>query len=531
MANCEDLFKLAEKYIPLLHYTVSEKLFPTEAETWFTHCSPDDHSQRGSKKIGTALFKFIPGTGEPWIGTLPLVSCQNDLGNPQPISVRKCNNTISTNPADATRYIGDQALRTDGNYFLDFAGWQDPNNSREGNITYLKEVFANLLPGTSPGNPSPQPQFCNPPRGPAFYVEISNASKWASKEIDVDGRFAPGSEQLLSDYIVLTYHILYPAMEPFDAASDSKFREGQWEAISVFLKVPENIREAIPRFVCYSRSYTPGGGRRQIVRPWSGATRLGGGKDPEVEKSGDHPIVWVTQGTHKNMWRQLINPVTIKEEYPNPALLVASGSVLAAAGAAAYYCAGVCAALAAGGPPGWIGCGACWVVTAIIALIALLLLLFAFLFKTKRERQENQPGESPLPTGGENDFFSGTGPAGGAPSGTPGTPGTESSTVGFILRVIDDVNGINETFSYPQENRVCENPTWWRYAGRWGVQISALINSKWDSGTRLSDEHGRTRTFDNTWELMNFISSQDPITRGRNEEPSGDEIPNQPYVL
>ena len=40
-----------------------------------------------------------------------------------------------------------------------------------------------------------------------------------------------------------------------------------------------------------------------------------------------------------------------------------------------------------------------------------------------------------------------------------------------------------------------EMPSWWTFAGRWGVRVNRLAAGQWDSGTRRTDPFGRTRAY------------------------------------
>jgi len=541
MLTCAELFTLAETHAPIMHYAVGpqpERFFPVEAETWLTHCSPDNHATPGTHKRGTALYNYVwdpnDPANEPWIGSAALASCQG----PGPVENRKCSG-LSLDATQVNRYIGAAGLRNDPDYFLDFGGWQAPSNAQAGDLEYLREVVAGLLGGPA-GTPTPQPVYCFDPKGPAWYAEFSWAAAWASPESDKEGRFAPQVRKLLAPYLALTYHMLYPAMDKSFGQSAARNREGQWEALTIFFRdgilwrkdreiSPKDfsIQELQPVFVAYSRSYTAGGSPRQIVRPWPQIAKAG---DPPVHVEGNtHPVSWVTLGTHKNMWKPLTVPVTIPEEVPNPDLIIAAGVVLAAAAAAAGFCTALCLGALPFAVPGWLTCAACWLITGIIALIALLLLLFAFLCKSRREKSENKAAEDPLPVGDETDLFNGTGTSGGAPAGTPGAP---AGAQGFTLRVVDNFNDIPETSAYPPPARTCERPVWWRYAGRWGVQMTARTPGlSWDSGTRLSDEFGRSRAYYNTLELVNFTQTTDPAQRGSALEPQGEPVPSGAYEL
>jgi hypothetical protein len=411
-------------------------------------------------------------------------------------------------------------------------------------MDYLRDVFGRLA-GNPPETPDPPPVFCIEATNGAWYAEITWPSALASIKMtdeagnEIANPLAPARD-LLAPYLLITYHMLYPAMERAFGESSAKNREAQWEAITIVLRdgrlrpgadrvSPRDFttQELFPVFTIYSRSYTSGGSPRQIVRPWPSNAQSG---DPAVEVSGNtHPVAWVTLGTHKNMWKQLTVPVTIPEEVPNPGLLTAGGVVLGVAGAAAGYCALYCAGSAPGGPYAWLSCAGCWAIVGIIALIALLLFLFAFLCKSRREKSENKNAEEPLPVGDEVDQFNGSGPSGGAPPGTPGAP---PSAIGFTLRVVDNFNDIPETSAYPPPARTCENPVWWRFAGRWGVQITARTSGlSWDSGTRLSDSNGLSRAFANIVELVNFTQTTDPNQRGLSLEPPGEPIPTGTYNL
>ncbi|HYB37948.1 MAG TPA: hypothetical protein VEF72_20875 [Mycobacterium sp.] len=238
--------------------------------------------------------------------------------------------------------------------------------------------------------------------------------------------------QLVSDlnnYLAVTYHLFYPAMEPSPAGPadpDERYREGQWEAVTIFLKgnpdfattdsdgrpdFPCTIGRSpgpfagfpglTPRFLAYSAGYSLGDDNfnplSASVQPWPDATTT----TKAVVFADTHPFVYVTAGTHKNLYG-IDAVVTPGTSQPNTALNTTGGVVMGAAGSLA----GVCISIAIAGLPTaplpptlaaiLAACAVCLIVSGIIFFIGLLLFLLSFLFPQTTPQteapQSSQPG-------------------------------------------------------------------------------------------------------------------------------------------
>src|SRR5262249_17846697 len=91
---------------------------------------------------------------------------------------------------------------------------------------------------------------------------------------------------------------------------------------------------------------------------------------------------------------------------------------------------------------------------------------------------------------------------------------TASSVAQPILRLISEF-GFDPTppiTTYPlpappPATGAVEMPSWWTFAGRWGVRVNRLAAGQWDSGTRRTDAFGRTMPYWNAHQLVQFIAA------------------------
>jgi hypothetical protein len=220
----------------------------------------------------------------------------------------------------------------------------------------------------------------------------------------------------------------------------------------------------------------------------------------------DHPLAWVTAGTHRNLY-SIEATVTQGQSQPDPTLNTTGGVLMGAAGTAC----GTCLGLGSLGSPAVIPIIAaivCCIISGVVFLIGFLLWLLSLFL-----RDTPPPTESAQSTAPGSDVARDGGPAG-VPSGFAGTITSNgvnpSATVAMDLRVINRFRfQPPDTTNYPPPNQnAVENPSWWAFPGRWGVRIKNSAAGSWDSGTRRTDQFERSRGYWNAYQLVAFL--QDP---------------------
>jgi hypothetical protein len=50
-------------------------------------------------------------------------------------------------------------------------------------------------------------------------------------------------------------------------------------------------------------------------------------------------------------------------------------------------------------------------------------------------------------------------------------------------------------------------PSWWGFAGRWGVRVTPAASGSWDSGSRRTDPSGRSRAYWNAYQLVQYAAA------------------------
>jgi hypothetical protein len=345
------------------------------------------------------------------------------------------------------------------------------------------------------------------------------------------GAVGPTTLTALDSYVVLTYYMFYPAMQPSPVAQPdpdtSRSREGQWEAISIFLKGRENIEErdkdgrpdilgiavtpelfTVPKFAVYSRGYGLGDDSSNPlaaeVRPWSDPMNR---PKMSVTALNSHPFAYVSAGTHKNFF-EIVATTSVGPTQPDPVLNTTGGAMMGAAGTAA----GVCLGLAP--PPLTVACIVCLIIAAVIFVIGFILWLLSLILHT-----DPQVTESPQSSEPGTDVARDGGPAAPPPGvnagGPPGLPPTAQVPVNLriISRFQFDPKPPVTTYPLPAPGTV-ELPSWWNYSGRWGVRIMNRFAGQWDSGTRRVDEFERSRGYWNTYQLVSFLSDPERAMDG-----------------
>jgi len=524
--NCQALTQLAREHQPLLRFDSAELWFPVLAEAWLTHCARDNWGAN-SKQRGTAILRTLANPT-----TITIDDLRGGCAGPGGSRIRLQSGSDRND-------IGNPAYQQDlgaEDLFLDFAGWQQPAAPAAGSPQYLYKAVEQLRDALNPGKPladpvapwPPQPGGAAQPDRVTVYAEVEWAGRYplidrAHPEKDPDGNldFGPAPDdpaldrirQRLGEYLAVTYYFLYPIQLPPEeekpaeggpepAQKPAKLtREGQWEAITVFFHGdpggstdrdgrPASFTWTEPAFVAYSQGYGEGDGIPPAeVRPWKPArntasewNRFG------VEKDGTHPVAYVTAGTHRHEFG---------EAFVSKSIVAAGvGSPHQETANVAQGLAGLAVTAIASGNP-LVGLG-----LLFLALLALIIWLI--------QMATDGGSADPVPTADEPVVGRGTGPAAAPAAGSPstgggGVPTGASGTVQSDLRVINPFRAVEPpTSAFPPPPNACEYPSWWDFAGRWGVKV--LKGTTWDSGTHRVDRWGRSRGYWNAYHLVKFTN-------------------------
>jgi hypothetical protein len=548
---------LAQFLAPYLLFDPSERFFPIVAEELLNHKSPEAWSSSHTHERGTAVLVAD-------VAAATFADGDVRAGSHAPAGAHL---TLTTSPPAG---IGEAfPVTANQDLFLDVAGWADAASSPDptatrfsvGSLDYLDLLFrglsSQLNPALATEAPNPRPDFTIPrSTTPTMYAEVEWAGRYprldqarvttAGGQADFPpaiGTTAPGSDSLLhvlDDYIAVTYYLLYPAMEPSplvanDAGAVRK-REGQWEAITVFVKArasdgrdedgrpdfsvmvngslgsPTYVggRDGLiggqARFVAYSQGY---GWGDDSDTPLAAEVRpLFSTSNPNLPVAifGSHCLAYVTGGSHKNLFSTAAI-VHHGDSPPNATLNPLGGAIMGAAGTAA----GVCLGLAP--PPLTPACIVCLIIAAVVFLIGLILFLLSFLI-----RDDPPVDEAPDPSSTDvaRDGGGQSVPPGGSTVTVPGLQPSGNS-VGTTLRIINrfkfDPTPPVDTYPLPTPD-VAEFPSWWLFPGRWGVRTRTSALGNGDSGTRRTDAHERSRGYWNTYRLVEFLNDPARVTDG-----------------
>jgi hypothetical protein len=542
---------LLQQFQPVLFFDPTEQFFPAVAEEVLAHQSTESWAKVETHQRGTAVL-VTPLTATSYAASNVEAGVDDPSGAPLTFDA-----TVPNGIGQPFAFTSQQDL------FLDCAGWDDTASEVQpgepayttGSIEYLQPLFSglgNAMNSALPvSTPQPPPKFSIPrSTSPTIYAELDWAGRYPvidqarlqliggvadfPPSMSTSGTAEPGPFTGLNNYLALTYYLFYPAMETSPVAMPdlgaNRLREGQWEAITIFLKgdpdfgvtdpqgrpdfslglssvfVP--LPALTPRFLAYSQGYTLGDDNfnplSAEVRPWPDPMNLTA--LPVSILAGTHPVAFVTAGTHRNLF-SIDATVTPGTSSPDTALNTTGAATMGAAGSALGICAGVL--LATPPPVNAAGFVICVIVAAVIFLIGLILFILSFLFPST-----TQSTETPQSTQPGTDVARDDGPAAiPALSGTTVTTNA-SSVAQPTLRLISEY-GFDPTppiTGYPLPSPLpstggIEMPSWWSFAGRWGVRITPLASGEWDSGSRRTDPFGRTRAYWNAYQLVNFIAA------------------------
>jgi hypothetical protein len=548
MANLTDptITQLLEQYQPLFFFDPTEQFFPSVAEEVLGHEATESWDNVPTHQRGTAVL-LAPLASVAYDASEVKAGVDDPHGGPLTFD--------STPPEGIGQHFGYNSARND--LFLDCAGWDDTASFagagaaayRTGVIEYLQPLFSALghamndtIPNTSP---SPPPKFSVPrTTSPTIYAELEWAGRYPVLDQDrvnqiggqndfplqSGGTDRPQPFSGLDDYLALTYHLFYPAMEPSPVSTptpDERYREGQWEAVTIFLKGDPNFgvtdkdgrpdfvfavgKTALtPRFLAYSTGYSLGDDNfnplSATVQPWPDGTTASQGTVLET-----HPFVYVTAGTHKNRYG-LDAVVTPGTSTPNPSLNSTGQAIMGAAGILAGFCLAYAGATFAGAttPPTLAvllaAAATCLIISGAIFLIGLILFILSFFFPDTTPQTETPQSSQPGTDVARND-----GPAT-APGGFSSS--TASSIVTTTLRLISDYtfDPTPPISTYPLPSPLpatgaVEMPSWWGFAGRWGVRVTPTASGSWDSGSRRTDPFGRSRAYWNAYQLVQYVAA------------------------
>ena len=525
--------ELLAQYQPVLNFDPTEQFFPSAAEEVLAHQATERWDNPATHQRGTAVLR-VPLNGTDYTSSEVVAGVDDPNGAPLTFD--------ATPPTGIGQAFHFTPARQD--LFLDCAGWDDtamvaPSGTAgysEGSVEYLQSLFSELghaMNNTIPeSTPNPTPKVGVPPAsGPTIYAELEWAGQYPVLDeqrvesiggsTDFAQSAGPGGPTTftgLDNYLSLTYYFFYPAMEPSPVAApdpDERYREGQWEAVTIYL-----LGEALldqrdpqgrpdfnsdvtlrPRFVAYSSGYgfgddsfNPLGAQ---VQPWPAT----GVANSQLRTLNNTPLVYVTAGTHRNLFA-IDATVQPGSTSPNPALNTTGGALMGAAGSAMGICAGVL--LATPPPANAAGFVACVVIAAVLFLIGLILFILSFFIDT----QSTPTTESPQSTQPGSDVARDDGPAG-VPAGS-GISVSGATPTPTTLRLISeyslDPTPPVTTYPLPQPGAI-ELPSWWSFAGRWGVRVTPTAAGTWDSGSRRTDPYGRSRGYWNAYQLVSYVAA------------------------
>jgi hypothetical protein len=540
-ADCANLRELAEAYHPFVRFADAERFFPALAEAWLGHASAAPWPPRRDDASAVTLGQIVPaetgldfhrrGTGV-CRANADVSHVQVLGGIPNADDRPLVLEDLPGDPDAITKYHG-----VGGDTFLDFAGWiadiGTEMHGRAGDVEYLARAFSELAAAINPSRTwepielmAHLPTFWVPqPPNPTVYCEARRAADFPhlSQSLPPTERDFPPmpASDPLGRFIVLTYHYLYPAREPSAGEPAVRFKEGQWEAISLFFETAGGGEELSfhepPVAVVVSQGTDAGSPKPHAsdFRRWDQVTRAAG--------AGTHAIAFAALGTHRFFFDPTSGQPWIpgaggapvapsggsydnNSEFPGWESVLVGGLIIAAILAA-------------------IGL---FLLALIVALLVLLFWLLSLLFDACNDDAENpanpmpgnpeaqgdgpqggDPMEPPAPGAGAPDGSDG-GPGGG-PGGSPvyGLPNTGSptgaNTVSFDVRFVDGVRREGQErrrFTPYPSPEPCELPTWWDFSGRWGVRVAPGFAGSWASGDQRVDERGRSWGY---WHTLRFF--------------------------
>jgi hypothetical protein len=523
------LRSLANTWAPRLIFSPNENLFPINPEPFYIgHAEAERWTDAGTEFPGTALLNL----------DLPLgMIMPVDFPNGPHFVIAGSTDPSGNNLSATDLAVHEHDVTANRDLFLDFAGWalEDGAASPDftiGNARILRESFTVLKRAVTGDSRIPPdlnlrfdlPVFA-PPNMPSVFCEI----EWAGRYPRVDLSNFGGLSDLvraLDKYLCLTYYFFYPLTDqravPGTGSNVTLQREGQWEAISVYLKgtqAPDLSRQDstgqpipdfpegsfwTPRFLAYSRTqHSDEASPEASVRPVLSTDLSTSGLQTPAYGNGEfsgpapftmaravapvaNPIVFVAQGTHQCMFEWQAT-TTIIDTGPDPAESAAGAALTGIGSILTLACAGA-AGTGVLAPVAGVLCG--------LGIVAFL--LGGILSAVANANHGHSTLFSPDP---EGDFVPPDGPIS-DPTGVILASPAAGMVTPYALNVLTNLPPSPGEEGDP----IFTAPAWWPYDGRWGVMVVPRVSSGWDSGMRRVDSMGRTKAYWNTLETIRFVN-------------------------
>jgi hypothetical protein len=205
------------------------------AEEWLTHTTTERWNTDPTHQRGTAIMRVARSAAD-------FTAADVRAGNDPPSGGALTLDAAAPNGIGQVFPVG--AMQ---DVFLDCAGWDDTTREvmtgsaayTEGSTDYLDKLFRTLAHAMNPGIPNEAP---NPPPGftvprlasPTVYCEVEWAGQYPCDDqeraqqtgdpldfplqIGPPGAAGPVTLTALDAYVVLTYYLFYPAMQPSPVA-------------------------------------------------------------------------------------------------------------------------------------------------------------------------------------------------------------------------------------------------------------------------------------------------------------------------
>jgi hypothetical protein len=496
--SCDLVQAYAEQYLPQFNFTIGERIFPVSTASWLEQCAQGDWPDPTDPHRGTAVVEAPQPMQAASLRVL--AGCQG----------------IGGAPIDVAQPLPSLGKDADAELFMDFAGWESLESGDglvTGDNTYIFDYYSQYAALFNPAIAANAvvPPVRNIPQ-PLTEVQVICEAAWAGDFTRMAlakncQDFASGittnpntpvPDPWLDQFLVLSYYLFYPASEPAPGSTTAPAlspnrltREGQWEAVSCYftstsraapqtsadVDLPADPATQPPAYAVYSQGITHSGdgrGLSGLAASYPGlvgtyADAIATAKDLNLTvvseggaTPGFTPQVFVTQGTHKNLFKP--TPVRLTTS-PDPGDQ-AAGAALEGIGGAA---------IGAGGPIGIL-------LGALAILAGFLLQLFG-----------TDSTSTPEPDS-SGDIAEAGGPAATGNKGASSAPTGSNGAVPIDLTVISTLAGDGQ----------CAPPPWWGFPGRWGVAVTSG-EAGWDSGGRLMDFQGRNRAYWNTVALQSQV--------------------------
>jgi hypothetical protein len=505
LATPELLRSLAERYQPLLVFSTGERVFPAQVESYLSHVS---------------LAAWAPGAGQ---------SAARDLGvaSESGSGARSRGTAIIQGPPPGTRLGGPSTagapLRRDGHnadsigstaykprwappgLFLTFGGWTD-RSCTSGDRAYLLAAFGELTAAMEPA--LDWAEFETLPNRPLLWVEQPTAptiyaeAEWCAAYVAVDNAvdrsgspardFAGPDPASLRRLLALTYHVFFPVLDAPEGnalAFGVRAREGQWEAATVFLPAtPSDSGDPAeldvtepPVAVALSRDRGVQV-RLSSCRAWSQVSRLGA-----------HPRLYVSRGRHQLLFAP---PQDQVGNYDGPGGGASTNTRLDATDPGQDDFPGSEVLLLGLLLPFPLN---------LLALLAWIVSVLLGLHNDAHNGEAGPPPDISNPDGDGGGSVASPTDAGRAGEVLPDGERIDDPAT-TLLRFVDRLRRDPPETSWPDDDDPgappppVEQPFWWDFAGRWGVDV-VVGATQWGPGTVRVDGTNRSMGYWNTVRL------------------------------